>query len=357
MIHAPTLALASPSDGPDPVFPRERRVAMLRALMGRPSVDARPLARAIRRVTHASFDRFVVPLVDLHWPALRHDRFYEKLRIGACDLYASGPYTALFCDPRRPLALRAITGAASRLALSSRTLGVLAEGAMEVLERVALHDEHRRIALVAAFVMVVDHAFDHSLEHSASVRAELLREALRSRGLPRPEPELALVGALLDALREGLDARGVRDLSRALEKVDAWLTAELSATRGFVDPLGLGHRLPGVEGTIDGLLFPVAPYVGPETRRWMMSASMYVQLMDDWLDVELDAASDRPSPMTTGEWTFADVERGWRASVEGLEELLRDAGLDSPHYVAFVRGAYVTMMTDVMEAMVARPSE
>jgi hypothetical protein len=357
MIHAPTLALDSRSSGPPPVVPRERRVALLRALMGPPAVDARPLARAIRKVAHTSFDRWVVPLVELHWPALRQDRFYEKLRIGACDLYASGPYTALFCDPRRPLVLRAVTGAASRLALSSRTLGALAEGAMEVLGRVALQDEHRRISLVAAFVMVVDHAFDHSLEHPAAVRAELLREVLQRRRLPRREPELALVGALLDALREGLDVRGARDLARALEKVDAWISAELAATRGLLDPLGLGHRLPGVEGTIDGLLFPVARYVGPETRRWMISASMYVQLMDDWLDVELDTASDRPSPMTTGDWTFADVERGWRASVEGLEDLLRDAGLDSPHYVAFVRGAYVTMMTDVMEAMVARPSE
>jgi hypothetical protein len=329
---------------------------MLRGLMGRPDADTRPLARAIRKVAHASFDRHVVPLVELHWPDLRQDRFYEKLRIGACDLYASGPYTALFCDPRRPLLLRAVTGLASRLALPPRALGVLAEGALEVLGRAAFQDEHRRIALVAAFVMVVDHAFDHSLQHPAEVRAELLRRVLRGEREPRV-PELALTGALLDALHEGLDARRALDLSRALEKVDAWLSAEVAATCGLADPLGLGHRLPGVEGTIDGLLFPVARYVGPETRRWMVSVSMYVQLMDDWLDVELDAASDRPSPMTTGAWSFADVERGWRESVEGLEALLTGAGLDGPSYVAFVRGAYVTMMTDVMEAMVARPSE
>jgi hypothetical protein len=354
MIHAPAQETGARSSSTD--RPREQRAAMLRELMGRPDVDARPLTRAIRRVTHANFDQHVVPLIERHWPELLRDRFYDKLRIGACDLYASGPYTALFCDPRRPVFLRALTGAANRLGIPARALGVLAEAAMYATGRAALQDEHRRVAIVAAFVMVVDHTFDHALEKPAEARAELLREVVRG-GTPRGGPELALVSALLAALHEGLDARGARALSLALEKVDAWISAELAATRGLPDPLGLGHRLPGVEGTIDGLLFPIDPYVGPETRRWMISASMFVQLMDDWLDVELDARLDRPSPMTTGDWTFADVERGWRASIEELEVLLRGAGLGSPGYVAFVRSAYVAMMSDVMEAMVARPTE
>ncbi|MFN9940079.1 MAG: hypothetical protein ACK56I_11465, partial [bacterium] len=74
------------------VVSREVRVDMLRRLMGRASPDVKPLARAIRAVAHRSFDEHVVPLVDVHWPGLRQDRFFEKLRIGACDLYASGPY-------------------------------------------------------------------------------------------------------------------------------------------------------------------------------------------------------------------------------------------------------------------------
>jgi hypothetical protein len=324
--------------------------------MGRASPDVKPLARAIRAVAHRSFDEHVVPLVDVHWPGLRQDRFFEKLRIGACDLYASGPYTALFCDPRRPLVLRLITGAASKMSLSTRALGLLAGASMELVGRATLQDEHRRIALVAAFVMVVDHAFDHSIELAPEARAALVRAALR--GTPtRTRPELALIAALLDALRDGLDDERALSLSRALEKVDAWISAELDATRGLVDPLGLGHRLPGVEGTIDGLLFPVTRYVGPDTRRWMVSVSMYVQLMDDWLDLELDAASDRPSPMTTGAWSFTDVERGWNDSLQGLEALLVSAGLDAPSYVTFVRDAYRSMMLDVMEAMAARPCE
>jgi hypothetical protein len=76
---------------------------------------------------------------------------------------------------------------------------------------------------------------------------------------------------------------------------------------GEPDPRGLGHRLAGVEGTIDGLLFPVADG-GEGPRRWMYDVSLFVQIMDDWLDAEADAALDRSTPVVTGEWTFADVE-------------------------------------------------
>jgi len=127
--------------------------------------------------------------------------------------------------------------------------------------------------------------------------------------------------------------------------------------RGEPDPRGLGHRLAGVEGTIDGLLFPVVRYAGEGARAWMYDVSLFVQVMDDWLDYEMDAASDRSTPVVTGEWTFADVASTWRKSVAGLEELVRSAGLTSPRYVCFIREAYVLMMHQVMEAMAERPDE
>ena len=50
-----------------------------------------------------------------------------------------------------------------------------------------------------------------------------------------------------------------------------------------------------------------------------------------------------------------DVESSWRRSLDGLERLVRDAGLGSPRYVRFVREAYVLMMRDVLDAMAVRP--
>jgi hypothetical protein len=142
---------------------------------------------------------------------------------------------------------------------------------------------------------------------------------------------------------------------RAMEHVTGWIRAEVRAMCGEPDPTGLGHRLAGVEGTIEGLLFPVARYADEGTRAWMVDVSLFVQVLDDWFDYEVDARSDRATPVTTGAWTFADVAATWRRTTAGIEALVRASGLSSPRYVRFVREAYVLMMHEVMVAMAERP--
>ncbi len=226
---------------------------------------------------------------------------------------------------------------------------------MELMGRFAYADQHRRIALVSAFIVVVDHVLDHCMADAPERRGPRLEAVIDGRVAP-DTPELSLVRALAVAMGDGLDGRRPRGLRRrdgAGRR--GWIRAEVRAMRGEPDPQGLGHRLAGVEGTIDGLLFPVVRYAGEGARAWMYDVSMFVQLMDDWIDVEADARSDRPTPMVTGEWTFADVEASWRRTVAGIEALVRAAGLTSPRYVRFAREAYVLMMYDVMEAMAERP--
>jgi len=333
---------------------RSARVAALRSLMGRADPSVRHFALGVRATAHRHFDRHVVPLVRAHWPAVFGTAFYEKLRIGACDLYASGPYTALFCAPRRPLLVRAVTDAGNHLPLPLPALSLLGRGAMELVGRFAFADQHRRIALVSAFIVVVDHVLDHCMTDPPERRGPRL-EGVIAGTVRGDTPELALVRALAVAMGDGLDVADRAAFEAAMERVTGWIRAEVRAMRGEPDPRGLGHRLAGVEGTIDGLLFPVIRYAGEGARQWMYDVSMFVQLMDDWIDVEADARSDRSTPMVTGEWTFDDVAAGWRRSVEGMEALARAAGLTSPRYVRFAREAYVLMMYDVMEAMAERP--
>ncbi len=332
--------------------PRAERIAAVRALMGTPDLEVRQLAFGIRGTARRHFERYVMPLVETHWPALVAQPFLAKLRFGACNLYASAPYTALFCAPRRPLLVRAVTDAGNLLPLPPTVLALLGRGAMEILGRFAYPREHRRIILISAFIVVVDHVFDHCMTEPAEERGRLLAAVIdgRERG---GGPQLALTRALAAAMGERLGKDERAAFEAAMDRVKEWLRAEVAAIRGEPDPRGLGHRLAGVEGTIDGLLFPVVRYAGEGTRAWMYDVSLFVQVMDDWLDYEKDRASDRSTPVVTGEWTFSDVASTWNRTVVGLEALLRAAGLGSPRYIGFVRDVYALMMIDVMEAMVS----
>jgi len=353
--HAAFRSAPLPPPGVAAVLPsRAARIDALRALFGTPDRAVRHLALGIRATTHRHFDRHVLPLVRLHWPAVERTPFFDKLRIGACDLYASGPYTAFLCSPVRPLLVRVVTDVGNALPLPLPAMALLGRGAMTLLGRFAYPAEHRQIALVAAFIVVVDHVLDHEMTDPPEARGPRLEAILAGQCAP-DSPALALARALAVAMGEGLNPEVTRVFEAAMARVSEWIRAEVRAMQGDPDPRGLGHRLAGVEGTIDGLLFPVARYASEGARAWMYDVSMFVQLMDDWIDVEADAASERSTPMVTGAWTFDDVAAAWHRTCAGIEALVRAAGLGSPRYVRFTREAYVLMMHDVMEAMAARP--
>jgi hypothetical protein len=203
--------------------------------------------------------------------------------------------------------------------------------------------------------MLVDHLLDHCLTQPPVERGRLLEAVIQGRAAATT-PGLALVRAVVVALAEGLAGEERLAYEAAMRRLSLWIEAEVRAMSGEPDPLGLGHHLAGIEGGIDGLLFPVVRYTGEGARRWMYDVSMFMQVMDDYLDFEIDVGSDRSTPVVTGDWTFADVEATWRKTIAGLESLVRAAGLASPRYVRFVVAAYVSMMVEVMEAMAQRPA-
>lgn len=353
--------LTAPADpsklrAPAGLPPRANRVAAVRTLLGAPNRAVAPLAKGIRAAAHRHFDAHVVPLIEAHWPSLQRDPFRHKLRIGACDLYASGPYTALLCAPRRPPLVRVVTDVGAVAPIPAWALAELGRGAMELFGRFAYPREQRRIVLIASFIAVVDHVFDHCMDDPAALRGPRLEAVIDGRVAP-DGPELALVRALAVAMAFELADDERAAFEAAMVRMKDWIRAEVKAMRGEPDPRGLGHRLAGVEGTIDGLLFPVVRYAGEGARAWMYDVSMFVQILDDWFDVELDLASNRSTPAVAGDWTYADVESSWRRTLAGIEALVRAAGLGSPRYVRFVRDAYVLMMHEVMEAMAERPDE
>jgi hypothetical protein len=319
-------------------------------MMGEPNRSVVQMTVGIRRNTARHYDRFVMPLIRTHWPQVLSQPFGTKLRLAACDLYASAPYTVLFCAPNRPWAIKLVTDLANRLDLPFPVLGYGSRAAMEVLGRVALASEHRRIILVAAFIATIDHALDHCMTDPPVERGRKLRGLLE--GTYEPEtPELKLTRSLQVAMADRLASWERGPFEGAMTKLKAWIDSEVAGMTGIVDPSGLGHRVAGVEGTIDGLLFPVYRYAGEPARRWMYDVSMFIQMMDDYLDLEKDIEEGRTTPVRSGQWAFDGIASLWGQTVTGIEALTRAGGLTAPHYVRFVRQAYVLMMCEVLEGM------
>ena len=338
---APALALS-----------RGERIEQLRALIGEVDPSVAQLTVGIREVTSRHYDRFVMPLILQHWPAMLHDPFAVKMRLAACDLYASAPYTVLFCAPKRPASVALITGLANRMALPNWVLGLAARAALNVLGRVALADQHRRIILIAAFIAMVDHAFDHCMQDPPEERGRKLHALLDGDWEP-DTPELRLTRALQIEMERGLTPRERVPFEQAVERLKDWVDSEVAGMTGVSDATGLGHRLAGIQGTIDGLLFPVHYYAGEGARPWMYEVSLFVQMIDDYIDIETDLEDGRVTPVITGYWNYTEICRTWHDTVRGIEALTRAGGHTAPHYVRFVREAYVLMLAEVLEGMAA----
>lgn len=329
---------------------RSARIAELRTLLGRADPSVEQLAVGIRELTSRQYERHVMPLIVKHWPAVLDDPFATKLRLAACDLYASAPYTVLFCAPNRPLSVGLITDVANRFRVPNMILGLGSRAAVNVLGRVTLQEQHRRIILIAAFIATVDHTFDHCMADEPQERGRKLHALLDGNWEP-DTPPLALTRALRVEMARNLPPREELHFERALGRLKDWVDSEVAGMTGSVDPTGLGHRLAGIQGTIDGLLFPIYHYAGEGARKWMYDVSLFVQMMDDYIDLERDTADGRLTPVISGEWAFDDIAATWHKTVGGIELLVREGGLSAPHYVRFIREAYVLMLTEVLEGM------
>ncbi len=335
------------------------RVARLRRMVGAPRPEVRPFTDAIREVVFAKYERYVLPIVREAWPEVLGEPFGKKLRFLACNLYASAPYTVLFCAPRPPLPIAIAVRAGDRLRLSAPVLSRAGAAAVHLLGSLSLEEQHRRIVLISAFIAAIDHAFDHCMDGVAPAERERrIKGLLAGTWDPQSEPDrrqrapLVLTRALQLAMADGIAGGDRRAFEAALVRVVEWVESEVKGMTGVPDPRGLGHRLAGVEGTIDGLVFPVHRWAGEGARQWMYGVSMYTQMIDDWIDYDDDRRDIRQTPVITGQWTFEAIEAKWRETLDGIEALAREGGATGGRFVGFLRDAYASMMSEVMEAMI-----
>ena len=332
------------------------RVDLLREILGVPDERLRVFPLAIRQVVFANYARWVLPLVEQHWPECLGTAVDKKLRFAACNVYATAPYTVLFAAKKRPFVVDLVIKLGTTLRLKPSAMASLLARAVRWVARTLDDDTHRRIVQMSAFIATVDHVFDHFTEGMPVPERERRMKGLLD-GSWQPDVDtphrgaFLLVRALKDEMSRGVVGDDAVALQRALTKLTDWIESEGKAMCGVPDPTGACWRMAGVEGTIDGLIFPVHGYAGDDARAWMVSVSLFVQVMDDWIDLEKDQGALRPTPVITGDWDLATVRDAWARTERGIVELAHKSGLHDAHYADFVRETYRLMSVEVMEAM------
>lgn len=338
------------------------RIAALREIMGLadPSMSAFP--DAIRSITFASHDRWVKPLYQAHWPEALSGSVAKKLRFLTCNLYATSPYTVMFSSSSPPPLVRALRFCGPALGLEPAQLSSWAGTGVKVLARFIDNDTHRRIIQIATFIAAVDHVFDHYLKGvSAQERGARIRGVLDGSWTATDDVPHAgafrFLRALWLALSAGIVGEDQRVFEVAVARLHDYVDSEVKAMTGVPDPSGCCWRMAGVLGTIDGLFFPVWKYAGDPhklnnpAREWMYAVSLFVQVMDDWIDLDSDALDIRPTPVLTGFWTLETVKATWDQTMRGIGDLAKSSGVDDEGWLMFVRETYRMMVLEVMEAM------
>lgn len=306
----------------------ERQQAVLELFGDDALAPAAPSFRAVLvHEVDRLFDRQVLPLVRPLWPDVDTSPFLAKWKAGYV-LYCGLGLSTIVCSERRPR----LVDVASR---SLRTLGA-DEGVIVAASRLAIPVVFRvlerrlceRVALGAAWILVLDEALDDDQSgRPVAERAIALRRALRGACDDDATVEMKTSAALARALRARcFDADDHAALDAVLQTVEAWIDGEEKSIAGEPDPTGTSFRMAGVVGSMEILLWGVRRYVGELEREFLYRIAELGQMADDWLDIDKDRSQGRTTPATEGLWTMHDMARTFARAGVVLDELAARAG-------------------------------
>jgi hypothetical protein len=326
---APSPRPVVPCRAEPPLVERQRIVG---ALFGDDARDDDVSFRAcLVREVERLFDEAVMPEVVAVWPDVKASPFLAKWRSGYV-LYCCIALSSIAFARRRPWIVRAISALLRGLGASEATYVRGAGLTLPFLFRALEPALCRRVALAAAWILVLDEALDDGmpgLDHEA--RSKTMRRAMRGDIDVDASPELASAAALARALRRSCtsDADG-RAFDAVLVAVEGWLDGELHSVAGGVsgvsDPTGISFRMAGVTASMDILLWAVDRCGGDLERGFFYLVAELGQVVDDYLDIDKDRAQGRITPATTGYWGVPQMRQTFDAAGETLEALMDQTG-------------------------------
>jgi hypothetical protein len=311
------------------------------------------------------FAREVLPVVRPVWPGVDDATFLPKWRNGF-DVYCGLALSVLVVSRRRPASVAWTSRALRALGADERAIVAVGTRALPVLFGLVMRRWVRRAALAAAWIMILDEALDDGLadvpvDQRADVLVDVVRHATDGSGADppgrwRPGVEVGAVAALGAALaREARDAGDEAGFRRVLDGIAAWARGEGANLQGNADPLGLGHRSPGVVGSMGLIAWALGPVVDDVEHRFLVVIAELGQMVDDWLDVEKDLAQGRVTPATTGRWTPTTMRDALAAGEALLGRLLDEAGEGGSAWRAVVLRTYRAQLQHTARCLVATP--
>lgn len=258
---------------------RKKRISLLLNYFKK-DIDS-SIFKIIVKKTNKDFKEFIEPLLDKYSPEIKDEKFYQKLILGSTELYALGCYLIIYISGK----------SYSRLRKISKTLNLNINLFLFLIPFFNIKKEIRRKVMYAsAFGVLIDHVFDIELEDKKPKRrAEIIKNSF----FKEEQKKGKLV--LLSYFSKNLDKKSINYLKK-------WCDAE---AKGLEKNESI--REFGILGAIKLLYSTIKEDVDKSNYKLMIEIAYFVQMLDDYIDVEDDIKQNKVTPVIEGEWDIDKV--------------------------------------------------
>jgi len=255
--------------------------------------------------TYSDFNNFIEPLIEIHCPEVRTDKFYKKFVLGSTELYALGGYLMILLSGKSYKKYRFFS---RKLMLSPKIF-------IKLIKFIPISKEVRKKIMYSAVCNVLlDEIFDNDLKKlNPYKRAEIIKEALTKRVYNKGKL------SLLSYLASNLD-------SKAVEHGLKWCDAE---AKSLVKKESL--REYGIVGSMELLYSTISGENNKKDLRLMLELASFVQMLDDYIDLEDDLKNGVTTPVISGEWNFKTVIEQFEKCIFSAIELSKNNGVSEKY--------------------------
>ncbi|MFA6650396.1 MAG: hypothetical protein WCS81_03820 [archaeon] len=229
------------------------------------------------------FSEHIVSLVDFYCPDIKTTKFYTKLRLGTMELYSLGAYIMLLISGKKYNKYRVL----------SKILGLNKNYFLFLLKFINFpKDLNKQIIYASAFNVLIDHVFDSYLKQfDPNKRAKIIKLAINSKSVDKDKNMVSLLSYLAQNLN-----------SKNIKYFEKWCDAEVKSINKQ-----MSIRDFGVKATMDLLYGTISKQVSKKNIKLMYEVGYFVQMLDDYIDLEEDIKNKHMTPVIQNIWNYDTI--------------------------------------------------